>query len=320
MTVFTRVSPDGIGRVPLLTHAACCAETAPQWIDERRDEINATLLQHGAILFRGLGITDALAFQSLVRSLGDSAIDYTYRSTPRTKILKDVFSATEYHPRLEIPLHNENAYQRSWPMRVAFCCIRPSAMGGQTPLADMRAVTRALPPALLESLEQRRVSYIRHYHPGIDLTWEEAFQCDSQAEVARFCQANEIEYEWLDGLLRTTHISQGTSVHPQTRERLFFNQAHLFHISSLGKESAKTMIEAFGRDRLPRHARYADGGEFPEEALEAVRQALQQESIMFEWQPGDVLLLDNMQFAHGRKPFSGRREHLAALLSLHSHA
>ena len=44
-----------------------------------------------------------------------------------------------------------------------------------------------------------------------------------------------------------------------------------------------------------------------------VRNAYEQERIVFPWQSGDVLLLDNMLTAHGREPYSGSREVLAAM-------
>jgi alpha-ketoglutarate-dependent taurine dioxygenase len=35
--------------------------------------------------------------------------------------------------------------------------------------------------------------------------------------------------------------------------------------------------------------------------------------VEFEWRAGDVLLLDNMLVAHGRRPYSGPRKILTAL-------
>jgi alpha-ketoglutarate-dependent taurine dioxygenase len=133
--------------------------------------------------------------------------------------------------------------------------------------------------------------------------------------VARFCDARSIEHHWLSrDTLRTTHVCQGVARHPQTNERVLFNQAHLFHVSNLGPESEQALVNLFGRDALPRHASFGDGGEIPRENLEAVRAAFRAEAITFQWQGGDVLLLDNMQFAHGRRPFTGKRVVLASLL------
>jgi len=35
--------------------------------------------------------------------------------------------------------------------------------------------------------------------------------------------------------------------------------------------------------------------------------------VSFPWQPGDLLMLDNMLVAHGREPFAGRREILVGM-------
>jgi hypothetical protein len=82
----------------------------------------------------------------------------------------------------------------------------------------------------------------------------------------------------------------------------------------MGEESARHLVEVFGRDRLPRHATYADGAEIEITQLEAIRSSFRAEASAFSWQDGDVLLLDNMQVAHGRRPYRGVREVLTALL------
>ena len=226
------------------------------------------------------------------------------RSTPRER---------------EIPLHNENAYQSSWPLRVAFCCITPPASGGETPIADMRRVSATIGQALLESFETRRVRYTRHYHPHFDLPWQEVFQTNDRADVESYCKSNAISYEWIGpSTLRTAHTCQGTAHHPVTNERVFFNQAHLFHRSSLGAEMAELMTEAFGTEQLPRHATYGDGSEISEQDLEVVGDAFRSAAVSFPWQAGDVMILDNMQAAHGRRPFDGDRKIVAALLDPHS--
>jgi hypothetical protein len=42
--------------------------------------------------------------------------------------------------------------------------------------------------------------------------------------------------------------------------------------------------------------------------MAALRDAYDQETVMFPWQAGDVLMLDNMLVAHGRAPFVGPRK------------
>jgi hypothetical protein len=58
----------------------------------------------------------------------------------------------------------------------------------------------------------------------------------------------------------------------------------------------------------PRNACYGDGSAIEDEALEEIRAAYDRETVVFPWQPRDVLLLDNMLAAHGRRPYRGTRK------------
>jgi alpha-ketoglutarate-dependent taurine dioxygenase len=267
------------------------------------------------LLFRNFRVRSVATFSSVVDTMAVDKMDYTYRSTPREAVGERIFTATGYPADREIPLHNENAYQRRWPLKLAFACLQAASSGGETPLADMQRVSARIGADTMQEFEARGVRYIRHYRPGIDLSWQTVFRVDEPAGVAAFCAENDILHEWLDEeTLRTVQSCQGVARHPRTAESVFFNQAHLFHVSSMGEESARHLVEVFGRDRLPRHATYADGAEIEITQLEAIRSSFRAEASAFSWQDGDVLLLDNMQVAHGRRPYRGVREVLTALL------
>lgn len=307
-------------RLPLLIGrnggSAC---DLPQWIREHKTFVDEKLLAHGAILFRGFPVFTVDAFEKFATALSPQSADYVYRSTPRTSVAKSVFTATEYPPAEDIPLHNECAYQLTWPLKVAFCCLTPALQQGETPIADMRRVTAAVPRETLERYASRKVQYVRHYTPCVDLPWQTVFQTDDHDVVRQFCVDNDLTCEWLDkDTLRTTQVCQGVAHHPITGERMLFNQAHLFHFSSLGAATAKSLVETFGADRLPRNSFYGDGEPIRQEDLEAVRGAFQREAVQFPWRRGDVLLVDNMQVAHGRRPFRGPRKVLVSLFENHT--
>jgi alpha-ketoglutarate-dependent taurine dioxygenase len=302
-----------------VVQAEATGKSLSEFVSGRVEHLAALILEHRGILFRDFRVRDATDYQAFIEALGVKPMDYTYRSTPRTHVRGAVFTATEYPSRVEIPLHCENAYQRTWPMWLSFCCIKPAGGGGQTPIADMRKVTAAIPAAILDRFARRHVKYIRHYHPHVDVPWRDVFRATDREELARFCGENDIHHEWLDGeILRTEQVCQGVADHPATGATVFFNQAHLFHVSSLGPQVAEDMMGVYGRDRLPRDAKFGDGGNIGTEDLAAVRTAFASAAVDLLWRQGDVVILDNMQVAHGRRAYVGERRLLAALLNPYS--
>jgi len=285
---------------------------------EHADRIDERLLAHGAVLFRGFAVSHVEAFDAFVEAASSRRMDYRYGSTPRSSLGDRIFTATEYPENLEIPLHNENSYQKTWPLKIALCCLVPAAEQGETPIADMRKVCAALRPDLVDKFEDKRVRYVRHYRPFIDVPWQKVFQTDDPATLAKFCVEHDIEHEWLDAeTLRTSQVCQGAARHPVTGERVFFNQAHLFHLSSLGAKAAQSFSKMYG-SKVPRQTYYGDGSEIPSQDLDAIRNAFDSAKIVFRWARDDVLLVDNMQVAHGRRPFKGPRKVVVALMDPHS--
>ena len=135
-----------------------------------------------------------------------------------------------------------------------------------------------------------------------------------RATVEQFCRKNEILFEWKpDGELRTRQIAQAVATHPRTQEQVWFNQAHLFHVSNLEPAVREALLCAVSEDDLPRHAYYGDGTSIETDVLDEIRDVYRCLAVQFSWQKGDVLMLDNMLAAHGRTPFKGRRQILVAM-------
>lgn len=302
-------------RMPLLIQSLDPNGSAVEFIGRSRAHVLQMLGDCGALVFRGFNVREAKDFAAFIDSLQIPPMTYMYRSTPRTSVGSGLYTATEYPADREIPLHNENAYQRTWPNKIAFCCIEAATIGGATPLADMVEVESRLGAEVVQQFGRLGVRYDRTFYDGFDLPWQEVFQSDDKAQVERFCEANEIRYEWLDnGGLKTTQISQGTTLHPVNGRTYFFNQAHLFHPSSLGGEMREYLLDVFGEDGLPRNARFGNGEAITDATLDAVRTAFEQSAVDIAWQRGDIVLADNIQVAHGRRSYTGSRRVLTSLL------
>ena len=287
---------------------------AVAWAEAHQEEIRGRLAAEGAVLIRGLKVLGSTQFGKILSTLfGAELLEYVYRSTPRTELRGHVYTATEYPAAETIPQHNENAYSRSWPLRLGFMCLLPSESGGETPIGDSRVVYNMLPESVREKFEEKGVKYVRNYST-LDLPWSVVFQTENKSQVEAFCEANELTYEWLeDDALRTSQINPATAVHPQTGEKVWFNQAHLFHVSSLVKEIAQTLIDSLGEEHLPRNTYYGDGSPIEPEVLDLIRSIYEQTKMKFPWQKNDLMLLDNMLFTHGREPYTGARKVLVGM-------
>jgi alpha-ketoglutarate-dependent taurine dioxygenase len=283
-----------------------------------RDELEARLLRHGAVLFRGFGISSQDLLQRAVRSLGDPALDYVDGNSPREKLGSGVYTSTEYPPEFFISLHNELSYSNRWPSRVFFCCVTPPREGGETPLADSRAILRHLPDDVREAFVTKKVKYIRNLHGGRGFgpSWQKTFETDSRAAVEEFCRSTDTDFHWKDdGTLTVTQVRPATAVHPKTGEAVWFNQADQFHPSTHPKAIYESMLALYdGReDLMPQTASFGDDTPMEKAMLDEVRKTVAAQIRLFPWQEGDLLMVDNMLVAHGRKPFKGPRKILVSM-------
>lgn len=279
---------------------------AGRWETEAREALST----HGAALLRGPILRED-GVEIALEIIDEELLDDAFWSTPRSKVGGKTLTATEYPSPRTIQPHSEMAYMTTWPRYVAFHSLVVAEEGGETTICSVDKVTEALGDRILPFAE-KGVLYRRTFQQGVDIPWQKAFQTDDRADVEEVAQRNGMSIEWLDGdALVTTHRAQGT-VRGEDGRPLYFTQAHLFHESALDPGARDKIIELFGRDRLPRQAFYGDGSPIADADVQAVRDAFDSALTGMKWKTGDVLILDNMRYAHGRMPFRGaRRLHVA---------
>jgi alpha-ketoglutarate-dependent taurine dioxygenase len=287
---------------------------------EIRACVDAQLLSAGGLLFRGFGVKDAEDFRAFAAFFGHDLLSYDFGSTPRRHVTPGVYTSTEYPAHQSIPLHNEQAYSREWPMKIWFYCEQAAPVGGETPIADSREVYRRVPAKIRQRWVERGLCYVRNYGAGLDLPWPQVFNTEDPRAVEAYCQQHGIACEWkADGELRTRQVCQVVAQHPITEDWVWFNQAHLFHISALAPEVREVLLDVVGSEQeLPRNVYYADGSPLEESLLDEVRGVLAGAKIEFAWFSGDVLMLDNMLTAHARNPFEGPRKVVVAMAEAHA--
>jgi alpha-ketoglutarate-dependent taurine dioxygenase len=308
----TRLLHDDRG--PLLMSPALDGVDPVSWASRNRDFIESNLLKHGALLWRGFGPGGALEFEQFVKAVSGELLDYHERSSPRHQVHGRIYTSTDYPPRQSIFFHNENSYQYVWPMKIFFMCQTPAEEGGETPIADTRGVLRLISSAIVERFAQKGCMYVRNFSDELGLSWQSVFQTEDKAAVESYCHRVGINFEWLGGnRLRTRAVRPAVLTHPRTQERIWFNHVAFFHVSTLDASVAAGLRLTMAEDELPNNTYYGDGSRIEPTVLDEIRDAYQRASVSFTWEPGDILLLDNMLMAHSRTRYAGARKVLVGM-------
>ena len=88
--------------VPVIRATASRQDLA-DWLAGNVRLVEETITETDGLLLRGFSAPPSLA--RLLQALGEEPIPYQYRSSPRQSLEQGVYTASEYHSRNEISLH-----------------------------------------------------------------------------------------------------------------------------------------------------------------------------------------------------------------------
>lgn len=293
-------------------------KSLPELLETKAEEIKQLLIDNGAILFKSFGIDDAEKLETCVEAFPGNSLDYVDGNSPRTKLHGKVYTSTEHPAEESISLHNELSYGSKWPSFIFFCCAIAATKGGSTTIADSRAILSDLSESTRNAFKEKGIAYIRNLHGGYGAgpSWQDTFETDQKSEIEEYCQANDISFSWdEDDNLRLIQNRKAIIQHPQSKEYVWFNQADQFHPSTNKEEVYEALMEIYEDDvkSMPQYATFSNGEEIPLEMLEEVRAVGEKNTIIFTWEKGDLMLVDNVLTAHGRTPFEGPRKILVSM-------
>ena len=322
------VPPEGLVRtgyldsdnpLPLVCRPAVDDLDPADWAGNNLEFVEAELLRHGAILFRGFNVDSPPVFERFATAICPELFDENGEH-PRETVSGRVYTPVFYPPDKQLLWHNENSFNHSWPTRVFFGCVRPADEGGETPLVDSRRVFEMIDPQIRKRFADKQIMYVRNYGERMGLSWQKVFLTTDRTEVERRCRAARMQFEWKSGdRLMTSSVRPAVVKHPGSGREVWFNQAQHWHVSCLDAETRRVITESFSREDLPRNCYYGDGSPIEDSVLDDILHAYRELESSFPWQRGDVVVLDNLLTAHGRNPYSGERKHLVALGAMKSY-
>lgn len=303
------------------------------FLDEIRKEqshLKQELLKYGGLLFRNFPVEGSQRFHDVIKTLQlGEFVDYIGGGSPRKKVKDNVYTSTEAPPAIKIHLHNEMSFADNFPKHICFFCDIAPRKGGETFLGNSRSILQSVSPKLAEHFAEKKLKYIsRYYYKSkiMDLTnkiqrghktWIDVFETHEKREVEKKCIENNIGYKWnIHDWLEISRIRPPVISHPVTKEKVWFNQVHLFDYNPrfLGWWRYIGMkLFYFRRHMLVDEIRYADDTKISRKDIYHVVDVLDKQSIYFPWKKNDVMVLDNILTMHGRAPFTGPRRILTVM-------
>ncbi|WP_437518331.1 TauD/TfdA family dioxygenase [Sorangium sp. So ce1099] len=331
--------PTGVKHLPLVIEPArpLTADSMTSLLRDQRAWVQSQLTTHGAILLRGTPYREASHFVDVMNALG-----LDYRAYPhltdnyRRPVVDGVVNASSTEAPLPVPPHTEQAFSSVRPGVLGFMCLQRAPLGGQTPLHDCVAAFRELTPATKEMLQGAFFCKVT------DQMSEEAvrsnFNTLDRAEIDQICKKFGLEWSWNGGKL--SFVTKGPCVvtHPITGETAFscfwtVPSIHYFfrHYHGVpGADRKMAMLcravplPAFDfilRNLVPffrrnyRYFLFKEGKrlDFSLEMHTELNAVIWKNTTVFEWQPGDILMIDNIKVGHSRMPFVPPRHVVASV-------
>jgi alpha-ketoglutarate-dependent taurine dioxygenase len=300
------------GRPPIL-HAGNVSD-ASTWADEHRLALRAVVAEHGSVLVRGLGLHDVAGTGAVFQRLGVELMADQEAFASRQAYPDGVYSSSKWPPNQPMCMHHELSYRLEFPGLMLFACLTAPTSGGATAVADAPAVLDALPAELVQRFEREGWMLTRSYNDEIGASFAEAFGTDDRGAVETYCRANAIEFEWQpDGALRTRQRRSAVVRHPVTGQRCWFNQVAFLNEWTIAAEVREYLVDVYGEDGLPFNTRFGSGDPIGEDVVQLLNEVYEANTKREPWQPGDLMMVDNIRSAHSREAYDGPREVLVAM-------
>ena len=312
-------------------------EATRSWIKENKPSLEERLLRDGALLFRGFPIqneNDFYSFLDLFIEPDEELLDYIAGISPREKVDKKIYTSTSAPAFVKILLHPEMCYVKNFPSKVAFYCEQAPENGGETPLADARQIFKEIPGNIIKIFEDKGIIYhrkmlylgsLRNFigkalSPINASTWNYAFETNNKEDVEASCKKFGLSYTWNNDQSLTTEARvSAIQKHPKTAEKVWFNTIHFFiHEKYMFGNYYGPIIRLFRKLTGEKfEVFFGDGKVISPSIKKQVLEIIDKNTTTFQWQKGDVLIIDNYLCMHGRNPFAGHRKIFAGLVGKH---
>jgi alpha-ketoglutarate-dependent taurine dioxygenase len=266
--------------------------------DSDPSRVRQELREAGVVVIRaGASLED---FEALSQRLMTPVVHHsTSKAAERDPVSADATTSTVNKGMDYIPLHREASYAPGCPDLLMLYCVRPPDEDGETFVCDGVELVEAMPAATRDFVKDAVLKWSWKSEPE---RWKAMLGASSKEEAKarldliekRLPPHEKLEAEFdgdtLDGVFQTLCVIP-------TRWgglRSFCNSLLIYHHRDTSPFYPKTQYTPT----------LGDGSPFPADVLQEITELAAERTRDLTWQAGDILIVDNSRFMHGRRAFT----------------
>lgn len=283
-----------------------------------RERMSETFDRTGLVLLRNTELTRLSEMSKWANHIVDFG-DYQGGANSRASQEINVYD-TGAPASAHLHYHHEMAYMGKSIRNLAFCCDKATEGKGAMFVSDNMAATDAiLATDLGQKLKEKGICYVRcltdakiwegKEQGGIYNHWQTSFGVDTVEEVERLATEKGLVFDWgEDNFLKTRcYISAFEYFSKLDRNVLYSSVADdaVWFDAWPGVMDLPTfdvLQQADGYHR-PLKLLYGDDTPFTQEELQTYVDVYDRNAMPINWQVGDVLVVCNYRWAHGRPAY-----------------
>jgi len=320
---------DGTPATDPATYRIDCSQLAMDADDLRPDgelatRMRATFRDVGLVHLTDTGLVEHSDMRAFARLVLDAEMPYRAGANPRDVLEPDVYEVGA-PLRASLHYHHEMAYVATSTQMVAFLCKRGLPGRGATFVSDnIRATGALLATDFGQKLARLGVCYRRDLTDrdaftgrepiGVYNHWQRSFGTDDPGVAERRAREKGLHTSWgADRLLRTRFYASAFEYFPQLDRNLLY--------SSVADHSmwfdTWPLVEQLPPAQRPLWMTFGDDTDFTPDELRQFVEVYDRFGSPIDWRVGDVGIICNYRFAHGRPSIvlgEGEERELGVLL------
>lgn len=266
--------------------------------DSDPSRVKQALKEAGVVVIRaGASLED---FETLSERLMIPVVHHsTSKAVERDPVSADATTSTVNKGMDYIPLHREASYAPGCPDLLMLYCVRPPTEAGETFVCDGVELVEAMPAATRDFVKDAVLKWSWKSEPE---RWKAMLGASSKEEAQaklNFIEkrlppheklASHFDGETLDGVFQTLCVIPTK----WGGLRSFCNSLLIYHYRDTSPFYPKTQYTPT----------LDDGSPFPSDVLQEITELAVERTRDLTWQEGDILIVDNSRFMHGRRAFT----------------